>query len=512
MMWTGLAIGIAILMATGYYIIQANWPYRYRKIKPLLEDVFAGQVVILRYHRTYFPSPGFIATGITLRRKSAPDQPPVGSAETLLVQGNWTDLLMLRERVRLVDITGLHVVIPPAGSRANQEDFPPGSSGDFTGPTTAVEKLAIHKATLDILLNGGGRLSFPIHELIFGNLHKGNTVTYGLDMQNAQPTGRIQATGTFGPLDPNKLGATPVSGNFTFTSVDLHNVGNVHGILSSSGSFRGPLEAINATGTAVAPNFAVDDAQTAPVSASVQCTINGLNGDVTITRVDGKTGSTAVRVAGSVAGSPKIANLDILVPSGRAEDLMRPFIHGKVPIYGPVWLRAHAYVGPSLGGDEFLQRLRVEGVFEVPAERVADRATGKSLSAFSQRAQGQKDSKSNGTNSENNETTEADSLSSISGPARIRNGIVSTEGVTFKVAGAQANLKGDFYLHGQTVHLVGLLKMDSDISHATTGFKSFLLKPFDPFFKKGKKGAVVPIAVTGAPGSYKVTADFDHRK
>jgi hypothetical protein len=62
------------------------------------------------------------------------------------------------------------------------------------------------------------------------------------------------------------------------------------------------------------------------------------------------------------------------------------------------------------------------------------------------------------------------------------------------------------------VHLVGTLRMDTDISHTSTGFKSFLLKPLAPFFKKKKAGALVPIAVTGGPGKYQVSQDILHEK
>ena len=65
---------------------------------------------------------------------------------------------------------------------------------------------------------------------------------------------------------------------------------------------------------------------------------------------------------------------------------MQPFIHDEVPITGPVWLKSHAYVGPP--GDGFMERLRVTGIFNVPAEKVSDRETEKSLSAFSERARG----------------------------------------------------------------------------------------------------------------------------
>ena len=54
--------------------------------------------------------------------------------------------------------------------------------------------------------------------------------------------------------------------------------------------------------------------------------------------------------------------------------------------------------------------------------------------------------------------------------------------------------------------------MESDISHVTTGFKSVLMKPLIPFFKKDNAGAVIPIAITGGPGGYKVTQNIAHRK
>ena len=94
----------------------------------------------------------------------------------------------------------------------------------------------------------------------------------------------------------------------------------------------------------------------------------------------------------------------------------------------------------------------------------------------------------------------------------IRNGVASSKHLTFKVPGAQADLNGTFAFHGKVVHLVGNLSMESDISHTATGFKSFLLKPLAPFFKKKNKGAVVPIAVTGTPGHYQVSQDLSHKK
>jgi hypothetical protein len=80
------------------------------------------------------------------------------------------------------------------------------------------------------------------------------------------------------------------------------------------------------------------------------------------------------------------------------------------------------------------------------------------------------------------------------------------------VPGASADLNGSYNLSSGHVHLVGSVRMDSDISHVTTGWKSLLLKPLIPFFRKDNAGAVIPIAVTGGPNDYKVSQNLLHKK
>jgi hypothetical protein len=342
----GGLVFIVVWVAGGRYV-NAHWPYRYRNVEPLLQKVFASQIKIDQYHRTYFPRPGFVATGLTLRRYSAPDLPPIGSARSLLVQGSWVDLLLLRNRVRLVDVEGLHVVIPPVGGRANQEDFPPGSSADFSGPATVVELLNIHNATLDIMRVNGNRYSFPIRQLAIRNLRKGGPTSYSVDMQNAWPGGHILAKGSFGPLLPSNLGATPVSGDFTFTSVKLEDIHGLSGGLSSAGRFYGTLTAIEADMTSETPDFAVGKSKPTRVATSTHVTINGLNANIILHTVDVHTGATAVHAEGDIVGSPKVTNLEIGVTNGRAQDILRPFFKSEVPITGAVWLHSHARLTPA---------------------------------------------------------------------------------------------------------------------------------------------------------------------
>jgi hypothetical protein len=504
--WLAFAIGFLIGAAIGFYFISENWPYRYRKIRPLLEDDLASQVEVSSYHRIYFPNPGFVATGLTLRRKLALNLPPFGHAEMMEVRGRWSDLLLLRQRVQTVEVTGLHIVVPPVGSQANRQNFPPGSSSDFTGPDTAIEMFKIHNSILEIMKNDGKRLIFPVRELDLAHFEKDKAINYTVDMQNAIPSGRIESQGTFGPLNPKEMAITPVSGMFTFTGVNLHDVGNIAGTLSSKGQFRGQLGALEAQADSITPNFSVDGGRATHVAGSVQCTVNGINGDVALNDIELETGATTVHAIGTVQGSPKATNLDIDVKRGRAEDVMRPFIREEVPITGAVGLHSHAYLEPLAHGGGFLHRLHISGAFDVPAERVTDAKTEKSLTDFSHRAQGK-----TRTDSED-APARADTLSSLKGPTLIQDGIASSRHLQFKMPGAQADLSGTFNFHNKVVHLVGNLRMDTDISHTATGFKSFLLKPLAPFFKKKNAGALVPIAVTGSPGHYQVAQDITHKK
>jgi hypothetical protein len=511
----GLTLPIVVMVAVAF--INAHWPYRYSIIKPLLQEVFASQVKIGHYHRIYFPNPGFMATEITLRRDSAPDLPSLGSVSSVTVRGTWLDLLMFRKRVSLVSITGLHIVIPPLGSRANHEDFPPGSSASFGGPTAVIELLHIHDSVLDILRTDGSRYSFPIRMLTIHNLQKGQELGYSVDMQNAKPTGHIFSTGKFGPLNADNLGATPLSGDFTFSSVNLSDIGKISGTLASVGHFEGYLAALELDATTNTPDFAVGSGKATPFTASVHCTVDGLNGDVILRGVDAKIGKTPIHVQGGIVGSPKVANVDITVISGRVQDILRPFLQNEVPVAGMVELHSHARLGPSGNESTFLQRLRVDGDFDVPAERLTDRATEHTLSAFSQRARGGNPSESDPgsatlASADSASSSSTDVLSSLNGHATIRDGVVFTRRIMFRIPGAAVDLNGSFNFRDSTVRLLGNLHMDSDVSHTTTGLKSVLMKLLIPFFKKDKAGAVIPIAVTGSKGGYKVAQNVLPRK
>lgn len=281
----------------------------------------------------------------------------------------------------------------------------------------------------------------------------------------------------------------------------LQRIHSISGALTAGGRFHGTLAAIEADFTSRIPDFAVVRGRPTPIEATAHGTINGLNANIVFHPIELRIGTTTVRAQGSIVGSPKVTNLDIDVRNGRAQDLLRPFLHEEAPVNGAVWLRSHAYLAPVEQKRKFLERLRMDGNFDIPAERLTDKPTEQKLSAFSQRAQNAKTS-----------SDEENVLSSLRGRTEIRGGIVSTRNLTFQIPGASVDLTGTFNLRSGDVHMLGDLHMQSDISHITTGFKSMLLKPLIPFFRKDHAGTIIPIAITGSPKHYKVSQNILHHK
>ena len=240
------------------------------------------------------------------------------------------------------------------------------------------------------------------------------------------------------------------------------------------------------------------------MSASITLSVNALNRDIQLQNIALKTGDSTIQAHGAILGpGAKTTNLDFSITGARMQDLLHPFLRNPSPLAGPVSMSGHATLSPAENGATFLHRLRATAALTAPAEKMTNRATEQSLTAFSHRAAG--DHPKSGPADEN---AQADVLASISGHTSLANGVASTRDLRVLFPGASTTLAGTWNLRSTAAHLTGDLKMDTDISHTTTGFKSLLLKPLAPFFKRGKAGAVVPIAFTGSSGNYKVSQDI----
>jgi len=61
-------------------------------------------------------------------------------------------------------------------------------------------------------------------------------------------------------------------------------------------------------------------------------------------------------------------------------------------------------------------------------------------------------------------------------------------------------MHGTYNLLNEKIDLAAQLQVDSKISNTTSGAKSFFLKVMEPFFKKKKKGEIVPVRISGTFG------------
>jgi hypothetical protein len=99
----------------------------------------------------------------------------------------------------------------------------------------------------------------------------------------------------------------------------------------------------------------------------------------------------------------------------------------------------------------------------------------------------------------------------LRGVFALKDGLLSFSALHFLVPGTHVDMTGDYSLNGQTFDFHGTVRLDATVSQMTTGWKSILLKPVDPFFSKDGSGTEVPIRITGTQSEPHFGLDFGHK-
>jgi hypothetical protein len=216
--------------------------------------------------------------------------------------------------------------------------------------------------------------------------------------------------------------------------------------------------------------------------------VDGTHGDTFLKRVDAHFGRTSLIVDGSVAGAKngkgKIALLNLASRQGRIEDILGLFVKSpRAPMSGAIALKAKVEI-PS-GNEPFLRKVRLNGAFGIDEGTFTKAETQKNVNELSAGARGEK--------MEDAETV----LTDLKGQVVLEGGIAKFSDLSFGVPGADARMYGTYDLVSEKIDLHGKMRVDTKISKTASGMKSFLLKAMDHFFKKKKKGEVVPVHITG---------------
>lgn len=491
----GLIVISIVLMAT-------HWPFSRASVQEALESATGRPVEIGAFRSSYFP-PGCLAENIRVLHEGASDGAPLITIDKLLVQGSFTGLLFFApKRLAQVKVVGMHLRIPPK-KPGGDGGMPLGGQG---GKSLSIGKIVADGALLEFLPSEPGEKPYrlKIDGLEIREVGAGIPMRYRANFMISEPPGLVKSEGKFGPWNPNDPGTTPVSGTFTYTDVKLAPLKGISGTLQSKGKFEGPLGKIRAEGDIEVPNFHVDGSgNSVKLAVAFQALVNGTNGDVRLDPVDAYFLRTAVTTRGTVegrrGGKGKTTTLDLSIPNGRIDDLLRLFGEDKTaPMTGALNLRAHVLWPP--GPPKFLEKIRVDIDFGIDRGKFTSETTQGSIDRIGKAGLG-----------ENKKEQEADHrplLSDLRGHAAFRNGVATLSRVFFTVPGASAQIHGTYGLIDHRVNLHGILDTKGKLSDSTTGFKAIIAKLITPFVKKKHEIKQVPFKITGTFVDATVSLDW----
>lgn len=467
--------------------------YSERQVTGSLREGPSTAIKVEHFKAIYFPHPGCIIEGLSIRSNSGdPHAPPLITVRKLTIQGSYADLVLRPHHIARLVLDGLWVQIPERARGMLS------GGGSFTSKIT-IGTLVADGAVLEIArAHDRPPLRFDIHALTLGSVGTKEEFSYKLDMQNAEPPGEIKASGHFGPFNTQDPGQTPLSGTYLFDKADLSAFKGISGMLSSGGDFSGNLAHIDAQGTTDIPNFeVVRSGHTGPLSSNFSVSVDGRNGDVSLNWIDALYVKTKINVKGSVAHKEgyrgKFTSLDFAVNDGRIQDVLRLFVQEpKSPMAGVASFQAHVTVPPE--GKPFLKEVTVDGDFGIRDGQFQDPQTQAKTDGLSLAARG--DKKAHQIQEQNPDVPQEHVASDLRGHVSLRGGIATFTNVSYEVPSADARMNGTYNLLNETVNFHGKLKMDAEFSKSTTGIKKIFAKVIDPFVDK-KHGSLVPVVMNG---------------
>lgn len=347
---------------------------------------------------------------------------------------------------------------------------------------------------------------FDLRHIVMHNVGPNEPWRYDATLVNAIPTGDIHAVGTFGPWVNDSPGDSSVTGNYTFEHADLNTIKGIAGILTSNGEFTGQLDRITVDGTADVPDFALDTADHGmPLHTKFHAIVDGTSGDTYLQPVEAKLGESEFTCKGAVVnikGKGHQINLDVNVPNGRIQDFLELAVKQQPPIMtGRLNMKTKLSIRP--GKESVTQKLGLKGGFTLRAIHFVNPEWQDKVDMLSLRARGQAKQAKPGAEDVN---------SRMVGQFGMGNGKLHFSRLDYSLPGADVNLAGIYSLDGSVLNFDGKVRTKAALSNmVATWWKSWLLKPVDPFFHKHGAGAEIPIKISGSKGSPKFGLDLHHK-
>jgi hypothetical protein len=478
------AAAIGIAAAT----IATHWPFTRAGVIAALEQTFASRVDVKTFRVTYF-APGCVLEGVAFRRNSDRGARPIAAVERLTIRGSYSGFFMFPKRIPRVRVEGLHVFASPDTERAG-DAARTAARADQT--KVVIGEINADGAVVEVSSGepGASPMEFAIHKLVLDSVTDDQGMAFHASLKIPEPPGEVRTDGQFGPLNREKPGETPASGSYVFEHADLGVFPGIGGTLSSSGEFVGKLGRLDVAGNTDIPDFNVTSSvHTVHLKTEFQAVVNGMNGDVTLKSVTAQFGHTSVSARGEVAGvhgAPnKTVSLTATEQRGTIEDWLALLAKKQHPaMTGAMTFKAQVQVPP--GDRRFLERVNLQGDFDIGAAEFHKPSTQEAVDNLSRIAQGKK-----------SDDDPESVFETMKGHVEMQTAVATLTDLYFGVPGALAHMHGTYGILTQKIDLHGDLRVDNKLSKGSTGFKSVFLKVVEPLMKKKKAGEIVPIKIDG---------------
>lgn len=506
--WTALGVvlllmGVALFLSLDVAMHRAEPILRTRVIQTLSAR-FDSRVELADFHVSVLNGLEVSGGGLTLypNRLAAPF--PLFSVKHFEFSTGWNNLLKTPMHVGTVTVYGLEIHLPPKEERVNL----PSLGGKQARMKIEADRIVVQDANLVIGTSKPGKvpLDFEISRVEMKAESSGPPWAYEANLVNPKPVGNIHATGHLGPWQAEGPGNTPLDGQYIFRDADLSTFRGIAGILSSTGSFTGVLNRLTVDGQTDTPDFKLTlSGKPAPLHTTFHATVDGTSGDTYLHPVEARLSNSHFTAVGSVVRVPDRHGhhiiMDVVVDRGRIEDFLGLAVRAEQPlIKGAVQMNTRLEIPP--GPEAVYRKMRLNGSFALKNARFTSDNIQSKLDELSTRGQGMTKAAPG--------SRPRDVQSQMQGHFDLADSRMNLQDIQFDVPGADIQLDGTYDLDSSGLDIHGKAKLEARLSQMTTGWKSMLLKPVNPFFAKDGAGTELPFKITGTRSDMKFGLDFNH--
>jgi hypothetical protein len=508
--WIGFAVFLLFATAFIFFAIYFHRaePVLKQRVTQTLATRYDSRVDLATFTVSVWRGFEVTGTGLKLYPNHLQMQQPLFSAKKFTFRANWYDLLRSPMHIHLVRVTGLDIHLPPKQQRGNIPN-PKGKGSQHPKMQIVVDHLEIDHASLVLGTDKPGKvpLDFEISQIDLHALGAGHPMRFHATLVNPKPIGNIDTRGFFGPFSEHSPGDTPVSGTYKFSHADLNPLKGIGGMLSSVGRYEGTLNNITVDGETDTPNFSLDTANhSVPLHTKFHAIVDGTNGDTHLDPVDAELLHSHIVARGDVIAVPGKGHnitLDVTVQPGHLEDILALASTAEPPVMsGNLVLHTRFNIPP--GKESVTQKMRLKGNFDITNVHFTDPKVQDKIDQLSLRGQGEPDK----AKQESAHAINVNIASDMKGNFALGDRRITITGLHYNVPGAAIAMNGTYTLNSSQVDFHGTARLHAKLSQMVTGWKSLLLKPVDPFFRKNGAGTEVPIEITGTRNNLHFGLDF----